>query len=379
MPVDFSKIPSPCFVLDEKLLINNLHILRKVQEDSGAGIILALKGYALHYSFPLIKKYLKGISASSLHEARLGFEEFGNNIHLYSPAYRDDEFNKLIKYSRHITFNSLSQWEHFKQKISASDNNISCGIRINPEHSEVATDLYNPCMPGSRLGISADQLKDGLPAGVEGLHFHALCEKDSFALERVLQAVEEKFSVLLPKVKWVNMGGGHLITDKNYDRDHLIQLIKKFKEKHKVEVILEPGAAIGWQTGYLVSTILDITENRGIRTAMLDTSFTAHMPDCLEQPYKPKIMNASDPVPGKPTYRMGGLTCLAGDQLGNYSFDKILKVGDKLVFMDMMHYTMVKTTTFNGVNLPSIGVWKADDRFSLIKSFGYEDYKNRLS
>jgi carboxynorspermidine decarboxylase len=257
---------------------------------------------------------------------------------------------------------------------------ISPGLRINPEHSETGYDLYNPCSPGSRLGVTAgDLIKHGLPEGIEGLHFHVLFESDSYALEKVLQTVEAKFGTLFPKLKWLNMGGGHLITRKDYDTGHLINILKRFREKTGLHLILEPGSAFAWETGELAATVQDITENQGILTAILDVSFTAHMPDCLEMPYKPGILGATDPVPGKPTYRMGGNSCLSGDFVGDWSFDNELKPGDRIIFLDMIHYTMVKTTTFNGVQHPSIGIWTRDGRFRLIREFRYEDYKNRLS
>lgn len=377
MNLDLSQIPSPCYVLEEKLLEQNMEILARVQRESGAKIICALKGFAMFSTFDAVRKYLPGCTASSLHEARLAFEEFGKEVHLCAPAYRDDEFNELTKYCGHITFNTLTQWRRFREKAISSG--ISCAVRINPEYSEVETALYNPCIPGSRLGITRDELGKELPEGIEGLHFHTLCEQNADALERTLKAVEEKFGDLLPSLKWFNMGGGHHITREDYDVDGLIRILKKFREKYDLEVVLEPGEAVGWQTGYLVSSVLDIMNSGGIQVAVLDTSFTAHMPDCLEMPYKPKIYGATDAQEGKPTYRMGGVSCLAGDQMGDYSFTEPLKIGDKIVFDDMIHYTMVKTTTFNGVNLPSIGIQRKNGTFKLVKSFGYEDYKSRLS
>ena len=383
MAVNFNQIPSPCFVLDEELLRLNLEILDLVQQEAGVGIICALKGYAMWSTFPLIRQYLRGATASSLHEARLIFEEMGCKAHTYCPAYSDNEFDSILRYSSHISFNSLSQYERFIPRIKAFEEAISVGWRINPEYSEVETDLYNPAMPGSRLGITADQLGDTLPDDVDGLHFHVLCENDSYVLERTLEKVEEKFSHLIRQARWFNMGGGHHITRKDYDVKHLVGLLKDFRLRYPnlETVILEPGEAIGWQTGYLVSTVLDIIENKGIRVAMLDVSFSAHMPDCLEMPYKPRILGATDAVPGKHVYRMGGGTCLAGDYMGmgDYSFERELQVGDRVVFDDMIHYTMVKTTYFNGVKHPSIGIWKEDGQLALLREFGYEDYKGKLS
>ncbi|MEQ9374279.1 MAG: carboxynorspermidine decarboxylase [Imperialibacter sp.] len=378
--IDYSKIPSPCYLLEESLLRRNLELMNDVQERAGISIILAFKGFAMWSAFPLVRQYLKGATASSLSEARLCFEEMKTKSHTYAVAYRDQEFDEIMKMSSHITFNSLSQYERFKDKVVAYPEKISCGIRVNPEYSEVATDLYNPSSPTSRLGMTAAHFGDKLPEGIEGLHFHVLCESTSFTLENTLAAFEEKFGHLIPQVKWVNMGGGHLMTKKGYDTAHLVSILKAFREKWGVEVILEPGSAVAWETGDLVSTVLDVVENSGVKTAILDASFTCHMPDCLEMPYKPRIRGAKmDPEKGKPTYRMGGMSCLAGDYMSEYSFDKELEPGDLIVFEDMIHYTMVKTTTFNGVPHPSIGIWKEDNSFQLVREFGYEDYKNRLS
>jgi len=378
--IDFSKIPSPCYVLDERLLRRNLEILKRVQDAAGVNIICALKGFAMFSSFGMVRQYLKGATASSLNEARLCFEEMKSKAHLCAAAYLEHEFDELMNLCDHITFNSLSQWERFKDKIKKHPKKISCAIRINPEYSEIETDLYNPAVPGSRLGATIDKFADKLPEGIEGLHFHTLCENDSYTLERTLKMTEKKFGHLISQCKWINFGGGHLITREDYDVNHLIRILKNFRAKNNnIEVILEPGEAVGWRTGYLVSTVQDIIENKGIQIAMLDVSFSTHMPDCLEMPYKPNIVGATDAIAGKPTYRMGGISCLAGDFMGDYSFEKQLMVGDQIIFEDMIHYTMVKTTTFNGVGLPSIGIWTEQDEFKLVRSFGYEDYKNRLS
>ncbi len=380
---NFDHIPSPCFVLEEELLDINLQILDLVQKEAGVDIICALKGYAMWSTFPHIRKYLKGAAASSLHEARLIYEEMGCQAHTYAPVFYEDEMDELLPYSSHISFNSMSQYERFIDKVQSFKKPVSAGLRINPEYSEVETDLYNPAMPGSRLGITRDQLGDTLPPGVDGLHFHVLCENDSFVLERTLERTEAAFGSLIARCKWFNMGGGHHITRKDYDVKHLVDLLKAFKQRYPnlERIILEPGEAIGWQTGYLVSTVQDIVCNKGIRIAMLDVSFSAHMPDCLEMPYKPRILNATDVQAGKPVYRMGGGTCLAGDYMGmgDYSFDKELKIGDKVIFDDMIHYTMVKTTFFNGVKHPSIGIWRSEGRFELLRTFTYEDYKGKLS
>ncbi len=380
MSIDISQIPSPCYVLDEKLLRRNLELLNRVQTESGASIIVALKGFSMYATFPMVKQYLSGATASSLNETRLIVEEMGCLAHTYCPAYKPAEFEQIMANSSHITFNSLNQWNQFKDQVQGFERKISCGIRINPQYAEVETDMYNPCIVGSRLGITRDLLGKELPEGIEGLHSHTLCENDSYTLERTLVHIEEKFGDLLHQVKWLNLGGGHLITREGYNHEHLIALIKRLRETYNIEIILEPGSAIGWQTGYLTSTVLDIVDAQGIDVAILDVSFAAHMPDTLEMPYKPRIWGATDAVAGnnKPTYRMGGMTCLAGDFMGDYSFDKPLQVGDSVVFDDMIHYTMVKTTTFNGVGLPSIGIWKENDEFQLLKSFGYETYKDRI-
>lgn len=381
MAIDYSVVPSPAFVLDEKRLRKNLEVINKVQQDAGVTIILALKGYALWKSFPLIKEYLSGATASSLFEALLCKEEFETLAHTYSPAYVPSEFEQLLKLSSHLTFNSLTQFQQFKEVIEKKKPKVSFGLRVNPEYSDVGTDLYNPAAPGSRLGVTAENIGNSLPEGIEGLHFHTLCESDSYSLQRVLNAFEGRFGHLLPALKWVNFGGGHLMTKKGYNLDHLINLLKDFKQRHPhLKIILEPGGAIAWQTGELVSTVLDIVENNGIKTAMLDVSFTAHMPDTLEMPYRPAIKGASaDKTAKKVACRLGGLTCLAGDFMEEYSFDKELKVGDRLVFEDMMHYTMVKTTVFNGVGHPLIGIFKENGNFEVVRTFNYLDFKNRLS
>jgi carboxynorspermidine decarboxylase len=378
--IDYSQIPSPCYVIDEGRFRENLSLIKQVSEESGAEIILAFKGFAMWGVFPILKEYISGASASSPHEARLCFEEIGVPAHSYSPAYKEADFESILKYSSHVTFNSLAQYYKYSGILSGYPKKISTGFRINPEYSEIGHDIYNPCSPGSRLGITSDDLmKKGIPDGLEGLHFHVLFESDSYALEKVLEVIELKFSKFFHKLKWINMGGGHLMTRKGYDTEHLVKILKRFRERSGLHIILEPGSAFAWETGELVSTVEDIVENRGIKTAILDVSFTAHMPDCLEMPYKPKIIRATDPVQGKPTYRLGGNSCLSGDFMGEWSFDNELNPGDRIIFLDMIHYTMVKTTTFNGVQHPSIGIWTLDNKFKLLKRFGYEDYKNRLS
>lgn len=377
--IDYSKIPSPSYVLDEARLRNNLELIKRVKESAGVEIILAFKAFALWKVFPIIQEYISFSTASSYSEARLAVEEFGNPAHTYSPAYSEEEFPEIIKCSSHITFNSLSQFERFYPQVKKfEERKISCGLRINPEFSDVETDLYNPCAPGSRLGVVAELLGDKLPEGIEGLHFHTLCESTSFDLERTLVKVEERFGRYFSQIKWINFGGGHLITREDYDVEHLISLLKQFRLRYPwLEVIMEPGSAFAWRTGELVSTVVDIVENKGIRTAILNVSFACHMPDCLEMPYKPDIIGAVEN--GKYSYRMGGNSCLSGDFYGDWTFDKPLQVGDKIIFKDMIHYTTVKTTMFNGVSHPSLVLWTQNDEMKLLRKFGYEDYRDRMA
>lgn len=372
-------IPSPCFVIEENKLLDNLRLLKKVREEAGVDILVALKGMAFWHYFPLMKQYLSGACASSVNEARLIFEEMGVKSHTYAPAYSEADFEQLLGLSKTISFNSLSQWKKFKSKMLQHPE-IKAGLRINPGYSEIETDIYNPAVSGSRLGIPIEQMPQTLPEGISGLHFHVMCEQDSFVLERVLNVVEEKFGHLLKQAKWFNMGGGHHITRSDYDVEHLIALLKGFKLRYpNLKVILEPGEAVGWQTGFLLATVLDVVESGGVKTAILDVSFSAHMPDTLEMPYKPVIRGAGNPDEYPCTYRMGGATCLAGDFMSDYSFPKELRTDDQLIFEDMIHYTMVKTTLFNGVKHPHIGKIDSDGEFTLLRSVGYEEYKLRLS
>jgi carboxynorspermidine decarboxylase len=378
--LDYSKIPSPTFVLEEKLLRQNLELINWVQKEAGIEIILAFKGFAMWSAFPLVREYLKGATASSLFEARLCFEEMKTRAHVYSPVYFENEFEELMGYSSHIVFNSINQFQKFYPETKKAKHQISCGIRVNPEFSDVGTDLYNPSAAGSRLGIGSDEFPEELPEGIEGIHFHVLCESDSFSLEKVLENLEIKFGKYLHQVKWVNMGGGHLMTRKGYDHQHLIQLLKNFRQKYNVKVILEPGSAIAWETGVLVSTVKDIVEHKGIKTAILDVSFTAHMPDTLEMPYRPKIVSATEPNKNSVhLYRLGGVSCLAGDFMEVYDFGHELQIDEKVIFLDMIHYTMVKTTMFNGVNHPAIAIWRENDELQIVRKFTYEDFKGRLS
>ena len=375
--VDFQKLPSPCFVLDETLLDANLAKIDSVRAATGAEIIVALKACAMWRIFPELARHSDGATASSAAEARLVFEEYGRPAHTYAPVYTDRDIGEILRCGDHITFNSVAQFERFGPM--ALLRGISCGLRINPQYSPVETDLYNPCVPGSRLGIAAGELRE-LPAGVEGLHFHVLCESRPHHLHLALEAVERHFGRFLDRIAWLNMGGGHLMTHADYDCDELIRILRGFKARHpRLRLILEPGSAFTRPTGFLVSTVEDIGENGGIRTAMLDVSFACHMPDCLEMPYKPAIVGAHEPAAGEMRWRMGGNSCLAGDYAGDWAFDRGLRVGDRIVFEDMIHYTMVKTTMFNGVAHPAIAIARRDGRVEIVREFGYEDFRDRMS
>lgn len=377
--LDLSRVDSPAYVIDLAALEGNLELLAHAQQAADCRILLALKGFAAWSTFPLIGKYLDGVAASGPDEARLGREELGKQVHTYCPAFDEASLRDSIRYSDHVIFNSPSQVDRFRALIDAHAADASFGLRINPEHSEVDVAIYDPCAPGSRLGTTKHALVRADLRGIDGLHFHTLCELGSDALQRTLAVIEEEFAPWLDQAKWVNLGGGHHITKSDYDVGLLIDLIRELKREHQVEVFLEPGEAIGLNTGVLVASVLDIIENDG-RVAMLDTSATAHMPDVLEMPYRPQIRNASEPGERAFNYRLGGLSCLAGDMIGEYSFDEPLEVGAKLIFEDMAHYTMVKTTTFNGVRLPSIALYDPrDDSYRVQRSFAYEDYRNRLS
>lgn len=375
--IDFSKLPSPCYVLDEALLDRNLAVIDRVRHATGAEIIVALKACAMWRIFPTLALHSDGATASSSAEARLVMEEYGRPAHTYAPTYTDRNIDEILRCSNHITFNSVAQYERFGQR--ALIRGISCGLRINPQYSPVQTDLYNPCVAGSRLGITADELPE-LPAGIEGLHFHVLCESRPEHLRLALEAVEKHFGRFLDQIKWLNMGGGHLMTHVDYNCDELIDILTNFKSRHPhLRLILEPGSAFTWRTGYLVSTVEDVVHNSGVHTAMLDVSFACHMPDCLEMPYKPAVVGAHDPAEGEMHWRLGGTSCLAGDYCGDWAFDHELKVGERVVFEDMIHYTMVKTTMFNGVAHPSIVIVHRDDRIEIVREFGYEDFKCRMS
>lgn len=376
MKYDFNNLKTPCYVVDKALLQRNLNTLDSVQKRTGCEILLALKGFSMYSVFPQIANHLAGITASSLHEARLGYEEMGKQVHVYAPAYKEDEFDELLGIVDHIVFNSFAQYEKYKERVKALGKNIEVGIRINPEYSEIKTDIYNPCFTNSRLGTVQSQFDESKLDGVDGLHFHAMCEQDSHTLKRILDVVEENFGKYLYQMKWINFGGGHHITRDDYDIDLLCECITHIQEKYDVKVYLEPGEAVALNTGFLVTSVMDVLKNN-MNLAIIDASAACHMPDVLEMPYRPEIINAGRPLEKRFTYRLGGNTCLAGDVIGDYSFDKPLKAGDKLVFTDMAHYTMVKNNTFNGLNLPSIALYD-NGKITMVKEFGYEDYKRRL-
>ena len=374
--IDYRFVPSPCFVLEETRLRHNLEILDYVQKKSGAKIICALKGFSMWSTFPIVAEYLPGATASSLNEALLAKNEMKKEVHVFAPLYEDQEMDQIISIADHISFNSFSQWQHFKNKIIKSK--VSPGIRVNPESSTVETDLYNPCGRFSRLGVTQKEFKPELLEGLEGFHFHALCEQNVDALESVLEAFEKKFGAWIPQMKWVNFGGGHHITRKDYEVEKLIQLIVSFKKRYPgIDVILEPGEAVGWQTGELVATVGDLVYNE-LDIAILNISVSAHMPDCLEMPYRPMVRGSGFAQEKKFTYKLTGNTCLAGDVIGDYSFDEPLKVGDQIIFEDMIHYTMVKTTFFNGVRHPDIGIWTKENQFKLVRHFTYEQFRDKL-
>ena len=372
---EWLKLPTPCYVVEEELLIKNLEILKRVEEEAGCHILLAQKAFSMYHFYPLIGKYISGATASGLYEAKLGAEEMGKENHVFSPAYKEEDFDEILSLCDHIIFNSFSQWEKFKEKALAAGR--ECGIRINPECSTQEHGIYDPCSKGSRLGVTLANFKPELLDGIVGLHFHTLCEQGVDALEITLKAVEEKFGKWLPMMKWVNFGGGHHITKPDYDVDKLIKIIKAFKEKYQVEVYLEPGEAVALDTGFLVAEVLELIENDG-QIAILDTSAACHMPDVLEMPYRPFVIGSGEAGEKKYTYTFGGPTCLAGDMIGTYSFDGPLNIGDKVVFCDMAIYSMVKNNTFNGMPLPAIAAVDKDRNVSIVRQFGYDDFKGRL-
>lgn len=377
--IDFRSVPTPCYLVDERLLKQNLEILKSVSDRTGCRILLALKAFSMFSVFPLIGRYLTGVTSSSLFEARLGYEKMGKEVHVFSPAYSEAEIDELAGYCDHIVFNSFPQWSRFRERVrKAGQGRVSCGIRINPEYSEIETSIYDPCFQYSRLGVTLGHFRPEELDGIEGLHFHTMCEQDSDVLERTVKVVDEKFGPYLRRMKWVDFGGGHHITRPGYDIDTLIRSISFIQEKYGVTVYLEPGEAVALNTGYLVSRVLDIVDN-GMKTAILDTSASCHMPDVLEMPYRPNIIGAGKRGDFPWLYRLGGPTCLAGDIIGDYSFREPLKPGDQIVFCDMAHYTMVKNNTFNGVNLPSIALYTEEEQVKIVRKFGYEDFLTRLS
>lgn len=378
---------TPYYLLEERLLRRNLALIKQVADEAGVEIILAFKAFALWRTFPIFREYISHTTASSLYEARLATEEFGSKAHTYSPAYTEEEFPQIMACSSHVTFNSLSQFARFRPMVEAAGNPVSCGLRVNPEYSEVEVELYNPCAPGTRFGVTADLLPDELPQGIEGFHCHCHCESDSYQLERTLVHLEDKFGRWLPHLKWLNLGGGHLMTRKDYDTTHLISILKGLRERYpNLRIILEPGSAFAWQTGPLVASVVDIVESRGIRTAILDVSFTCHMPDCLEMPYQPKVRGAAtlppeavkSATPDQHIYRLGGNSCLSGDYMGSWQFDHELKIGETIYLEDMIHYTTVKTTMFNGIGHPAIALLHTDGTIETLRSYQYEDYRDRM-
>ncbi|MBE6838936.1 MAG: carboxynorspermidine decarboxylase [Ruminococcus sp.] len=381
MNFDVKNLPTPCYVTDEKLLRENLEILKYVQEKSGARILLAQKAFSMYSTYPLIAEYLCGTTASGIYEARLGYEEmgkpFGKETHVFSPAYKEEDMRELVKYCDHIVFNSFPQWEKFRETVKSSGRNITCGIRVNPEYSEIETDIYNPCFENSRLGTTLANFDENALDGIDGLHFHTMCEQNSDTLERTVAVFEEKFGKYLHRMKWVNFGGGHHITRKDYDVEKLIEVVRRVKEKYGVEVYLEPGEAVALNAGFLVTEVLEVMKN-GMDIAILDTSAACHMPDVLEMPYRPNVIGAGKAGEKAHTYRFGGPTCLAGDIIGDYSFDEPLKVGDRLVFCDMSIYSMVKNNTFNGMPLPAIVYARENGTTEIIREFTYDDFRSRL-
>lgn len=380
-------IQTPMYIIDESRLRKNLSLMKNIAEKADVEIILAFKAFAMWKTFPIFREYINTTTASSLNECRLAFEEFKSQAHTYSPAYTDKEIGEISRCSSHLSFNSWSQYHRFHLQAKSSNAALSLGIRINPEYSEISTALYNPCAPGSRFGVMAEQMPDKLPLDIDGFHCHCHCESGADQLQRTLQHIEEKFGKWLPSLKWLNLGGGHLMTRKGYDTHLLISLMQNLHSRYPgLHIILEPGSAFAWQTGSLVSQVVDIVENHGIKTAILNISFTCHMPDCLEMPYQPDVWGAEslpDDMAVKaaveePVYRLGGNSCLSGDYMGAWRFPHELKEGSLVIFQDMIHYTVVKTNMFNGINHPSIGLLHTDGNLEVYREFGYEDYKNRM-
>ena len=379
-----AQVETPMYIVEENLLRANLSLICDVAQRADVEIILAFKAFALWKTFPIVREYINSTTASSLSEARLAYEEFGAPAHTFSPAYTDSEIDQIAKCSSHLSFNSLSQYERMREKARNANAQLSFGLRVNPEYSEISTLLYNPCAPGTRFGVSADKLPAQLPSDIEGFHCHCHCESGADVFQRTLVHIEEKFAGWFPQLKWINFGGGHIMTRKDYDVELLVALLKDFYKRYPwLKVILEPGSAFAWQTGPLVAQVVDIVEDKGIKTAILDVSFTCHMPDCLEMPYQPDVRGAEsvemDRAMEKNTYRLGGNSCLSGDFMGSWRFDHPLEIGEKLIFEDMIHYTTVKTNMFNGITHPSISMLKSDGKLQKMRVFGYLDYKNRMN
>lgn len=379
-----AQVETPMYIVEENLLRANLSLIRDVAQRADVEIILAFKAFALWKTFPIVREYINSTTASSLSEARLAYEEFGAPAHTFSPAYTDSEIDQIAKCSSHLSFNSLSQYERMREKARNANAQLSFGLRVNPEYSEIFTLLYNPCAPGTRFGVSADKLPAQLPSDIEGFHCHCHCESGADVFQRTLAHIEEKFAGWFPQLNWINFGGGHLMTHKDYDVELLVALLKDFHKRYPwLKVILEPGSAFAWQTGPLVAQVVDIVEDKGVKTAILDVSFTCHMPDCLEMPYQPDVRGAEsvemDRAMEKNTYRLGGNSCLSGDFMGSWRFDHPLEIGEKLIFEDMIHYTTVKTNMFNGITHPSISMLKSDGKLQKMRVFGYSDYKNRMN
>ena len=379
-----AQVEAPMYIVEENLLRANLSLIRDVAQRADVEIILAFKAFALWKTFPIVREYINSTTASSLSEARLAYEEFGAPAHTFSPAYTDSEIDQIAKCSSHLSFNSLSQYERMREKARNANAQLSFGLRVNPEYSEISTLLYNPCAPGTRFGVSADKLPAQLSSDIEGFHCHCHCESGADVFQRTLVHIEEKFAGWFPQLKWINFGGGHIMTRKDYDVELLVALLKDFHKRYPwLKVILEPGSAFAWQTGPLVAQVVDIVEDKGIKTAILDVSFTCHMPDCLEMPYQPDVRGAEsvemDRAMEKNTYRLGGNSCLSGDFMGSWRFDHPLEIGEKLIFEDMIHYTTVKTNMFNGITHPSISMLKSDGKLQKMRVFGYSDYKNRMN
>ena len=379
----FNQIKMPAYILEEEKLRRNLSLIKGVADEAGIEIILAFKAFALWKTFPIFREYINSTTASSLSEARLAYEEFGAPAHTFSPAYTDLEIEDIARMSSHLTFNSLSQYSRHHTKALETNSNLKLGVRVNPEYSEVGTDIYNPCAPGTRFGVLASQLPERLPEDITGFHCHCHCESGADVFQRTLVHIEEKFSKWFDQLEWINFGGGHLMTRKDYDIRLLIDILKDFKKRYpNLKVILEPGSAFAWQTGPLVSHVVDIVENKGIKTAILDVSFTCHMPDCLEMPYWPTVRGAEtiegEYGEGENIYRLGGNSCLSGDWMQSWKFDHALQIGETVIFEDMIHYTTVKTCTFNGITHPDICLLKKNGELQVLRHFDYQDYKNRM-